>query len=178
MIGISYQIKKSRPHIHEDEILLPVLPLQFAGSSRNQPLQMSTNIFRYNRRSRQNLSASCACGLSVQFCHSKAIFHPHSFFPSQHPSGGKFSVKFLQTYSLFQRVIKVYSVITNYNNWLSAMTTLSLGFQKVNLFLYYSSKILRCAPHLSQYVCSFGCFAPHCGQMTAPCVTRISSFNA
>ena len=92
-------------------------------------------------------------------------------------SGGKFSVKFLQTYSLFQRVIKVYSVITNYNNWLSAMITLSLGFQKVNLFLYYSSKILRCAPHLSQYVCSFGCFAPHCGQMTAPCVTRISSFN-
>lgn len=118
------------------------------------------------------------CGLSVQFCHSKAIFHPHSFFPSQHPSGGKFSVKFLQMYSLFQRVIKVYSVITNYNNWLSAMITLSLDFQKVNLFLYYSSKILRCAPHLSQYVCSFGCFAPHCGQMTAPCVTRISSFNA
>ena len=75
----------------------------------------------------------------VQFCHSKAIFHPHSFIPSQHLFRGKFSVKFLQMYSLFQRVIKVYSVITVSDSQLSAMITLARASQKVNCYLIMRS---------------------------------------
>ena len=71
----------------------------------------------------------------VQFCHSKAIFHPHFFIPSQHPVGGKFSVKFLQMYSLFHRVIKVYSVITVSDSQLSAKITLARASGKVNCYL-------------------------------------------
>ena len=80
------------------------------------------NIFRYNRRSRQNLSSS------VQSCHSKAIFHlpfpilsqqvaSACLFASLTPHIGdfkateNFSVKFQQMYSLFPRVCYFYACL-------------------------------------------------------------------
>ena len=107
---VSYYTKKPAPRnnlriqiVPEDE-LLPVVPLLFAFSLQRKPHQrkpLLTKVLRLTAitgGTRQNLSDSHS--ISVQPCHSKAIFHLFFLLLSQ-PFYEKFSVKFQGMYSLF-----------------------------------------------------------------------------